>query len=95
MSETKFTPGPWVARQGEDTNWWFVIEDSEGNEIGSGDGGFEEPEAQLMAAAPELYSLLDEAVNTIDRVSYHEDVALGQEWVDEAKAALSKARGQA
>lgn len=67
MSKEKWSDGPWKVRQGEDTNWWFVIEDSEGRELGSGDGGFEEHEAHLIASAPELYWLLLEARANIDQ----------------------------
>ena len=49
---------PWSAYSGEDTNGWFVIHDADGDEIGSTDGGFEESEARMFAAAPDMADAL-------------------------------------
>lgn len=53
---------PWTAYSGEDTNGWFVIHDADGYEIGSTDGGFEEPEAKLFAAAPDMAEAIKAAI---------------------------------
>ncbi len=86
MDKTKWTPGSWQPYQGADTNWWWVITDSDGSEIGSGDGGFEEADAHLIAAAPELYEALEIAIA---------DGPAGYlEWIETAKTVLAKARGE-
>lgn len=49
---------PWAVDCGDHTNGWCVIVDADGVEIGSCDGGFEEDDAALIAAAPALESAL-------------------------------------
>ena len=56
MSHTQHTPGPWSTYRGEDTNYWWIIRDAEGHELGSGDGGFEKADAHLIATSPRLLS---------------------------------------
>lgn len=55
----QISPSPWEAYQGEDTNYWWVIRDADGYELGSTDGGFEESDAKLMARAPEMQQQID------------------------------------
>lgn len=54
--------GPWKAEQPENANGWWVVCDRDGIELGSTDGGFEEHQAMLMAAAPEMRDLLLETL---------------------------------
>lgn len=66
MADNKaIRPYPWTARQGEDTHWWWIVEDIDGFELGSGDGGFEEVEASLFADSPVMLDLLKESLNHI------------------------------
>ena len=73
---------PWKARSAEDTNWWFILEDKDGLEIGSGDGGLEECDAQLIVTAVNYHHRLREALQKcIDDAAdigyeavYHDDI---------------------
>ena len=56
----------WKAEQPENANGWWVVTDSEGNELGSTDGGFEEDQAKLMAASPELYDSNVELIGAVN-----------------------------
>ena len=82
-TETKWTPGPWSPYHGGDTNLWWIVYDHEGCELGSGDGGFDEGDANLIAAAPELYEALEALLEYRDKWA-----------VEKARAALAKARGE-
>ena len=85
LTKPQWQSGPYKAHSGESTNGWWVILDSEGDEIGSTDGGFEFAEAHLFAAAPDLYEALAYARRFLKR----EDVDM--DYID---AALAKARGE-
>lgn len=90
MTERKWTPGPWFAVQPENANgWWVVSTDVDGYDTidESGDGGFEEQTAHLIAAAPDLYEALDAVID--GRYWSMSNNKLGA-----AKAALAKARGE-
>jgi hypothetical protein len=53
--------GPWYAVQPEDCSGWWVVStspDGDGTVDESGDGGFEQETARLIAAAPEMYKAL-------------------------------------
>lgn len=58
MSKAKHTPGPWEAFTQSSFSGWWSVRDSNGREIGSGDGGFEIADARLIASAPELLEAL-------------------------------------
>lgn len=94
MSEPKFTPGPWIAvSRGcfgktheadvhECAKWDVDMDDGEFMR-----GNFRMEDANLIAAAPELYAALQECLN-------HGSMT-GHEYVtDQALAALAKARGE-
>lgn len=46
----KHTKEPWLTEQLENANGWWVLCDSEGVEIGSCDGGYEEDDAKRIIA---------------------------------------------
>ena len=82
---TNLRKTPWSAYSGEDTNGWFVIHDADGYEIGSTDGGFEEDEARMFAAAPELAEALKAAreyIPTFAAVNEKIDAALAKAGVE-------------
>jgi len=90
MSETKFTPGPWKFNTNHD--WTIRSEAHSGSLMGNATSYPWVPENKadwhLIAAAPELYRLLDEAL------SYTSCESWSPSLTDEIKAALSKARGE-
>lgn len=67
------------------SGWWSVRE-KDGFELGSGDGGFHESEARMMAAAPDLLSALQGVLHVADRQI---------DEFDAARAAIAKATGAA
>lgn len=85
---TNLRKTPWSAYSGEDTNGWFVIHDADGYEIGSTDGGFEEDEARMFAAAPDLADALKEIVAAWPR---NVSILVFNGLVENARAALAKA----
>lgn len=112
MNGMKFAPGPWkrapkkcccgeghpnglsISRV-EDANGWPVAHASPRLPKGS-----QTANAQLIAAAPELYEALEDLMSAMDDVLYNADrvpdciVAVAQDEMDKAKAALKKARGE-
>ena len=62
--ETKHTPGPWIVQGHPETGWEVEVKDAEGNSIASCDGTLDaaESNACLIAAAPELLALCQEAL---------------------------------
>jgi len=113
-TETKFTPGPWIKkthhRVGRDWDgnpkkipcWYISAENDVGIAVQPSYSypRDEEANANLIAAAPDLYEALAAAVATIERdrllwsgfPQQHKD-----DWelmLSEMKAALKKARGE-
>ena len=90
-----FTPGPWTVttcNEGEDC-WCRIIscpatEGSDGNDWVIASGAAHKRDAHLIAAAPDLYAVLDEAIGANRCV---ED----PDWWGRAFAAVRKARGEA
>jgi len=95
-SKEKFTPGPWkiqksisgvhpIAAPGIRAHITYV------NDVEN---------AHLIAAAPEMYEALEALISAMDDVLYNADrvpdciVAVAQEAMDKANAALKKARGE-
>lgn len=102
MSEAKFTKGPWVSKQ-QFANVWLVEKHSDGFvphgiasvystvlEVGTCESA--EPNAHLIAAAPELYEACESAANQIEfgRLGASELFGI----IEKLKAALAKARGE-
>ena len=90
MAETKWTRGPWRM------NEWRHVVGPDGKEIrctglslAGGNVGMEEPQANdlLIAAAPDLYAVLEEAVR-----DYGSRMPAG--WFNDAVRALMRARGE-
>ena len=98
MSDSKHTPGPWVASCNEFGEWWvsasLVIAG-----VVSNDGYTQSPnieaDAHLIAAAPELLEALEDLLG----LSYIADHAMDYEELEAARSAASdaiaKARGEA
>lgn len=96
MSETKFTPGPWVLIEGQFNSEVEVTtdsrqENSKGKICGmdiyfDGSHGVEQPaNAHLIAAAPEMYEMLRDILKNYECGSF----------VDEQmELVLAKARGE-
>lgn len=91
---TEHTPGPWAVDLDlskvplrQDT---ATVYDSEENSIADLYHGRIEANAHLIAAAPDLLTLLDE----LDRRVVWESVGLGNEIAERVEAAIAKAKGQ-
>jgi hypothetical protein len=84
-------PTPWTAYSGEDTNDWFVIHDADGHEIGSTDGGFEEEEAKIFAAAPDLLAACKFLINVTETAPPIKLIAMLDEAIQKIKEAVAKA----
>lgn len=87
MSETKFTPGPWKIKQckdfcGYENCKYHWVEPPGHFTQGS---GFEQADANLIAAAPDLYNALE----VLEKAANERGIP-----TDAAKAALAKARGE-
>lgn len=98
MSETKFTPGTWEVRQWAGADW-------PENRVSIGPKGtalaisprFSDRQqmlidAHLIAAAPELYTVLAKIVADYDELGQYESP--DEDYIDLAKVALAKARGE-
>lgn len=89
MSETKFTPGPWdkfdliIGRMIDNRHRYTSIASIYESEPGY--DGEDKANANLIAAAPDLYEALELVYNQMD----YWDVGH-----DEAREALAKARGE-
>lgn len=95
MSETKFTPGPWdkfdliVGRMIDNRHRYTSIASIYESEPGY--DGEDRANANLIAAAPDLYEALADCIDIIETEAaqfYHCPA------VDAAKQALAKARGE-
>lgn len=105
MADTKFTPGPWRLSLTDDT----TVIGPDHQEIAEAMGDYEdddmlpevEANARLIAAAPDLYTALEEASALVDALSggrgnlrlRGQYISL-EEAIARARAALSKARGE-
>lgn len=93
MSELKATPGPWrVIEKAKPVGWaHFEVAWSDYDELVC-DIVYEEADAHLIAAAPEMYEALDAIVNCWDGPLYKHQMLPN---IVKARAALKKARGEA
>ena len=95
---TKFTEGPWIIKN---NGYYFDISTSGNMEIADlcssvysfdknehKSGGIAEANAQLIAAAPDLYDALENCIDCLG-----DEFALPVDCIKEAKKALAKARG--
>ncbi|MGX5220282.1 hypothetical protein ACVTMO_16820 [Pseudomonas segetis] len=92
MTDTKFTPGPWVARgtPGQGFAWQkgFAIDFNEDQEQVV-DYVYEEADAHLIAAAPAMYAMLEKAAKAMWASAVNMDVEAA-----EIEELLAKARGE-
>lgn len=93
MNKTKFTPGPWqwvgigdeIYVETEHTKYIASLK-----KYGYLSEETQEANAHLIAAAPDMYAVLELLIETEhQRHGYH------PAWLDNARAALAKARGEA
>ena len=102
MSETKFTPGPWHANKPSESNGWWEVHGKK--EVCTCYIGDVEANAELIAAAPEMYACLCKLVDwnnkypsNKDYNNYSQIVHIGNlcnAICKEAEAILKKARGE-
>lgn len=98
MTETKFTPGPWKC-DGEESAYYDLptlnILDKDGDIVAGAVDYIDEsglPNAHLIAAAPDLYEVLQRMVNVASEIA--PDVQGANVFTD-ARNVLAKARGEA
>ena len=101
MTKTAHTPGPWYAvrnsafwevnpqREYEDDHIPYTVADCCASDPRNPDGGLQEANARLIAAAPDLLEMLELALE-----STHSDYDL-VDWREDARAAITKAKGGA
>ena len=82
---SKHTPGPWTADYNKPYDQWWVSQ-FDGNPVATTK---QEPNAHLIAAAPDLLAALKEIVAGIS-VGTNPD----HPWIKEARAAIAKAEGR-
>ena len=107
MTDTKFTPGPWISDADHSNTWHPNISSAVDSNIFAGNictvlsnliyPGNDpkmhvemKANAQLIAAAPELYAALDLALSHMSEP----DCVIWRDIQSRAKSALAKARGE-
>jgi hypothetical protein len=100
MSDTKFTPGPWIV----DKSFNADIQAPDGLDIATccaeilnrhTDGEEGIANAHLIAAAPDMYAALEKAVSDYGNNGGPWNVPSEPgTWIEMAQSALSKARGE-
>lgn len=90
--ETKWTPGPWVAQATHPTpnKLDHLVRNAVGTYVG---WAYRNEDAQLIAAAPDLYASLEEARGTIQAL-IDEGYTGHVDQRGRIDAALAKARGE-
>lgn len=98
MSEAKFTKGPWVAGRkdmasivdGVDSKWIYSGDEYVAIASGRVTGTWETviANAHLIAAAPELYDLLESFPG------FTNNCKIGDLWIEKRDEILAKARGE-
>jgi len=94
MSERKWTPGPWTVGWSNDTgdNDDYYVEWITAGPADLKDGNAEN-DAPLIAAAPDLYEALEQALNDVDGAAPGACDGLMLNWVSMARDAIKKANG--
>lgn len=106
MADTKFTPGPWEAAQADSPKYMSAVHFLYANKgigtvalvgkdhaiVGDADLDVQNANANLIAAAPELYAALERAVDALASLRGELEPPLTQ--VVRGRAALAKARGE-
>jgi len=99
MSDTPWTPGPWVWQAEEEclVGPHFVVmrQDNEGRKVFADyPDGTTQANARLIAAAPDLYDALDAAIDLIEGdLTGLEWKQACREFVTSARAIVAKAKG--
>lgn len=95
MSVTQHTPGPWRVWRDQDPKEPFQICGMESDFICeiSGINTNREANARLIAAAPELFHMLDTLVNLHDGLADAGEGITDQDWA-EARNVIAKSKGQ-
>ena len=94
MSETKFTPGPWMVG-GSLVGAGNIIIRQQWDCDGVRSFDVAEANANLIAAAPDMYEALEAAILEYGKPGGPWNVpASPGTWIDKAKAAIVKARGE-
>lgn len=93
MSDTKWTPGPWVAAATSDLMLWVARGEPDGEIIAQLDS-VNPYDAHLIAAAPDLYEALEDLFKELTLGDFDLPSSLKPEIAQAAKA-LAKARGEA
>jgi len=88
MTDKKWTPGPWVV------NGDKVSYDLDGHYDSICQIVWSEPNAHLIAAAPDLYEALDKLVDRLDDIRGLEMDVLAPNQIRDAQLALAKSRGE-
>lgn len=107
MSETKFTPGPWVENNDDGFSRgsiWAGCSPSGAGAVGTlianvaGDSAEADANAHLIAAAPDLYAALTDAYEVLGAILEDTDGDDGERIPNpllvQLRAALAKARGE-
>lgn len=98
MSETKFTPGPWEAVSFNGNSLVvteLIVNEKEAIALLGTCGEKEQANAHLIAAAPDMYEALEAAVSEYGKPGGPWNVPSEPgTWIDKARAALAKARGE-
>lgn len=85
------TPGPWTAVQDGNVDW-YIVDENESVIV----FGLSEPDARLIAAAPDMLDLARNVAGIDHRyLNTNNDILLRAvlEWMEQARAAIAKAEG--
>lgn len=103
--KTKFTPGPWVASETPHSSYqnWVVLDGGQQHkrQICPINSNNEKADAYLIAAAPDMYEVLEECASLLIYLSDHLAGRMGEGALSDmyatgrdGLAALAKARGE-
>jgi len=96
---SKHTPGPWIADTPPNRGGWWIVRDAGGLELGSGVGVFNQDDARLIAAAPELMDACLAMVEWDAReqdcaVDFYARIELCRIAFNKVRSAIAKATGE-